>query len=398
MKVLISAYACEPGKGSEPEVGLRIILAAASRHDVWVLTRSNNLEPLRAFLSGHPLRDRITLHGVDDEGVLRRLKKPLRGVGTQLYYRHWQRLAAIEAGKLSEEISFDLVHHATFASYWSPIGVAAVDRPLVVGPVGGGVGPPLSLIPELGIRGFVTDGIRLVVRSVMARLSGSRRDLEKARVILFQNVETFRKVGSLPTGRLLSNATSVDLGELLPATGPRLREILFTGRLIPLKGAVTAVRTLSMIEDDGVRLVLIGDGPERRRIAKLARRLGVEDRVDLLGWQLRDVALARVRLAGVYLHTAVHDEASLSVAEALTQGTPVVSYDHGGPAQVMSGWPAELSTAVTARSRRNTVRRLAAACEAFLASPPPIVNEPLNPIPKFSDALLDAYEEALHDE
>lgn len=398
MNILISAYACEPGKGSEPEVGLRIVLAAASRHDVWVLTRSNNLEPLRDFLSGHPLRDRIRLHGVDDEGVLRRLKKPLRGVGTQLYYRHWQKLAAEEAMALAKEVPFDLVHHATFASYWSPIGVAAVDRPLVVGPVGGGVGPPVSLIPELGITGSLTDGARLVIRGILARVSGSRHDLAKARVILFQNIETLRKVGASSTGRLLSNATSVDLGELPPEAGPRLPEIVFTGRLIPLKGAVTAVRTLSSIDDDRVKLVLVGDGPERRRILRLARRLRVDDRVELLGWQPREAALARVRRAGVYLHTAVHDEASLSVAEALMQGTPVVSYDHGGPAQVMSSWPPELSTAVRAGRRRKTLRRLAAACEAFLASPPPISSEPLMPTPRFSDALLDAYEEARHDE
>ena len=61
MKGLLSAYACEPGKGSEPEVGLRTVVAAAQRHDVWVITRQNNLPSLRAHLAHEPLRDRI--HG-----------------------------------------------------------------------------------------------------------------------------------------------------------------------------------------------------------------------------------------------------------------------------------------------------------------------------------------------
>jgi len=42
MRVLISAYACEPDKGSEPGVGWNWALAAAEKHEVWVLTRSNN--------------------------------------------------------------------------------------------------------------------------------------------------------------------------------------------------------------------------------------------------------------------------------------------------------------------------------------------------------------------
>ena len=39
-RVLISAYACEPQRGSEPGVGWHWAVEAARHHDVWVLTRS----------------------------------------------------------------------------------------------------------------------------------------------------------------------------------------------------------------------------------------------------------------------------------------------------------------------------------------------------------------------
>jgi hypothetical protein len=42
-------------KGSEQEVGLRIMLAAAQRHDVWVLTRENSIPLLEEYLALHPL-------------------------------------------------------------------------------------------------------------------------------------------------------------------------------------------------------------------------------------------------------------------------------------------------------------------------------------------------------
>ena len=42
------------------------------------------------------------------------------------------------------------MHHVTLASYWTRTGVAAVEKPLVVGPVGGGVDPPLRLFPDAG--------------------------------------------------------------------------------------------------------------------------------------------------------------------------------------------------------------------------------------------------------
>ena len=42
MKALISAYACEPGRGSEPGVGWNVVRELSARHELWVLTRANH--------------------------------------------------------------------------------------------------------------------------------------------------------------------------------------------------------------------------------------------------------------------------------------------------------------------------------------------------------------------
>lgn len=42
MRVLISAYACEPNRGSEAEIGWGIVLELAKENQVWVITRANN--------------------------------------------------------------------------------------------------------------------------------------------------------------------------------------------------------------------------------------------------------------------------------------------------------------------------------------------------------------------
>jgi glycosyltransferase involved in cell wall biosynthesis len=394
MKILLSAYACEPGKGSEPEVGLRAMMAAASRHDVWVLTRENNIGPLETFLKDDPLADRITLVGIDAPGLARRLKNGLGTVGTQWYYHVWQDLASQEAHRLDRQVGFDVVHHATFATYWASMGVASLDRALVVGPVGGGVLPPLLLTPELGARGILTDGARLLNRALMSARPGVKAGLGRARVVLVQNSETLKRIGSLPTTRLLSNALSVDVASSGPPPSSRRREIVYAGRLIPPKGAVTAVRALQLVQDRQVRLVIIGDGPDDKRITRRANRLGLGDRVELVGRQPRSEVLARVRAASVLLHSALHDEASLSVAEALSLGTPVVTYDHGGPAQVVKSWPADMWRTVPASSPQRSALRLAAAIDEFLKTPRPIPALPATPTPTFAETLLDAYEYA----
>ena len=42
LKVLVSAYACKSGKGSEPGAGWNYVKQIGRFHDVWVITRSSN--------------------------------------------------------------------------------------------------------------------------------------------------------------------------------------------------------------------------------------------------------------------------------------------------------------------------------------------------------------------
>ena len=49
-KILVSAYACEPYKGSEQAVGWNIVLELAKTDDVHVITRANNKIPIEKFL------------------------------------------------------------------------------------------------------------------------------------------------------------------------------------------------------------------------------------------------------------------------------------------------------------------------------------------------------------
>ena len=65
MKILMSALACEPGKGSELEVGFQAMLAAARQHDVWVLTNKDTLPAVARAIDDRPERERIHLEGID---------------------------------------------------------------------------------------------------------------------------------------------------------------------------------------------------------------------------------------------------------------------------------------------------------------------------------------------
>jgi glycosyltransferase involved in cell wall biosynthesis len=394
MKLLLSAYACAPGKGSEPEVGLRTVLAAAERHDVWVLTTRPMAEATERFLAGHPAAHRIHLEAVDPPHP-----GPASGVRmlarNQWHYDRWQRHAGARGVELDRRVGFDVVHHVTLAAYWMRVGGATVGKPLVWGPIGGAVEPPIRLLSELGARGLVESalrtGMRLAAGSVWVRRAGGH-----ATVALAQNAATAARLRRLLDGRVtvMSHAIAVDIAAV-PTVGSRTKEIVFVGRLVPWKAARLAVRTMLHVRDPGAMLVIYGDGADRDRVLAAARRLGVADRVRLAGMAPRDEVLAAIARAGALLHPALHEEGGIAVAEALSMGAPLVCLDHGGPAELIRQWSRAPSAAIPPSWPEKTARALAEAVDRFLAHPPPIPTAVIRPQDRYTARILDAYDQAL---
>jgi glycosyltransferase involved in cell wall biosynthesis len=393
MKVLMSALACEPGRGSELEVGFRAMLAAARRHEVWVLTNADSIPSVAAAIVGTEEAARIHLEGIEfglDEIAFSRLT----AASFQWYYDRWQRRAGARALELERQIDFDVVHHVTLASYWTRAAAAIVDKPLVWGPVGGGVEIPWRLIRALGWRGLGEDLGRLIVRRALARLGPARISQQRASVILAQNKATARRLKDRDDIAILTNAISIDLDDVRPAR-PRTKDIYLVGRLVPWKAPILAVRAMRDVKDADCVLHICGDGPERRRIERAARRWGVWDRVSFDGWLPREVLLERLATAGALIHPALHEEAGLCVAEALAMGTPVVCLNWGGPPDILVEWPDTTAVAVEPIDAPSTARAMAAAVDDFLTDLPEVRQSPLAPRTSFQEELLEAYDRAV---
>ena len=120
------------------------------------------------------------------------------------------------------------------------------------------------------------------------------------------------------------------------------REIVLTiaGRLVPEKGALDAVRILAGVNRiRPARLIVAGEGPEEQRMVKLAADLGVQSRVESVGWQRSERLAATLRETHVVL---VPSSATPSwaeqfgriVIEAQASGATVAAYRSGSIPEV----------------------------------------------------------------
>lgn len=134
------------------------------------------------------------------------------------------------------------------------------------------------------------------------------------------------RVAHLPEGSVVGIANGVDDVRVVPlarlSEGPVIGAL---GRLHEQKAFDVLVRALPMLPD--VTAVLVGDGPERPALERLATDLGVADRLVITGWTTE----ARRYLAGfdVFVLPSSYESFPLSILEAMLAGLPVVATDVG---------------------------------------------------------------------
>jgi glycosyltransferase involved in cell wall biosynthesis len=261
LKVLISAYACEPGKGSEPEVGWQWALQMARFHDVTVLTRDNNRAAIESGLQqiqGSQPVPNFVYH--DLSSVFLTAKRRLKLI--KLYYVRWQTSTGKVVAKLHAANRFDLLHHVTFAAYRYPTAIWGHGVPCIWGPIGGAESIPAPLLPRPHPASFIAESARNLSNTLQtSRYSMLTQRARNSSLILATTIEmqqTLKRLG-FPS-------------ELMPTIGLKTKELpyqahrqsdgplqlLYVGNVIGLKGIDLALAALKLSETDAT-FTIVGE-------------------------------------------------------------------------------------------------------------------------------------------
>jgi teichuronic acid biosynthesis glycosyltransferase TuaC len=258
-------------------------------------------------------------------------------------------------------------HHALVKGVETPVG-----RPVRC--------PDLRAGAALVLAGLVAEGETEVTDTFHHIERGYEGFVEKLRseiVTAARSAEAIVCVGSrlardcvaelgVDPARTLVIPNTYDVDRFVPITrsrdGSTLR-LVTLGRLSFEKGHDVLLRAFRRVLDDGCEatLTLIGDGPERAALEKLAGELGVEERVAFTGTLLGpDVPVAFAE-ADAFVLPSRDEGFGVALIEAMATGLPVVATRSGGPEDIVSEEdgvlvspcdPDELAEAILAISSR----------------------------------------------
>ncbi|MGC6582156.1 MAG: glycosyltransferase family 4 protein [Akkermansiaceae bacterium] len=342
--IILSAYACEPNRGSEPEVGWRVALEMAKHGRVIAITRANNRKVIEAELAqcSDP-RPEFVYYDLPAWALW--VKKKFSAI--TLYYVLWQVTVPWVFRKLVNDAR--LIHHVTFNGFQLPGVWIGTSAPILLGPLGGGMTTAPDYLPLFG-KAQRTEQLRTLMVRAVSWMPWWRLTMAHADRVLAANEETrglldshaARGVGTLlETGicedQLISDPVPERSGE-----GPL--KVIWLGNLMPRKSPELAIRALQHALEGGadVTLTIAGDGVERERVEALVAETGMEKSCRLIGRVPKENVTALMDDHEAFLFTSVRDTSGNVVLEAMSRALPVITIQHQGVAEICDAEGAEL--------------------------------------------------------
>lgn len=328
LKILLSAYACLPGRGSEPGIGWNTARALSHKHDVWVITRGDNRPAIEAELERRP---NPHLHFVfyDLPGWTR------DKWALQIHYVLWQLGIYRVARRLHKQHQFDLAHHVSYVRWWIPSFVAFLPVPFVWGPVGGVESIPRSFRASMSRRARLEERLRDTMSRLAQHNPLVRAVARRSALVLANNDHTAAIVKRLGARHVrLLGESCIDDEALATVENARPVEapVQFASltRLLHWKGVHLGLEAFARLNDPKAVYYVVGEGPERNRLIVLAHRLGIASQVLFLQDLSRNEWLRILRSCDALVHPCLSNSGSMVSLEAMAAGRPVLCLDIGG--------------------------------------------------------------------
>ncbi|MFT3703310.1 MAG: glycosyltransferase [Agriterribacter sp.] len=337
-KILLSAFACDPTKGSEPGNGWNWAMGLAKKgFDVHCVTR----ETSRVGIETKSLPQNLCFHYVRLPLGMEKLYFASQPT-MYLYYILWQWSAYKKSTILHKREQFDIAHHVTWGSLQMGSFMYKLNIPFIFGPAGGGQIAPTAFKDYFGEFWSAEEKRESVTRIMLRYNPACKKMLEKASAVLVSNKDTLgmaERNGSRHASFTLDAALPDSFfpeKKIIKNPATNNLKLLWVGRFMPRKGILLLLDVMKTLKDHpGITLTVVGDGEMKTAFLDSIKKYALENTVFWKG----KVAFEEVRGYyadhDVFFYTSLRDSCPAQLIEAMAFGMPVVTLDLHGQALIV---------------------------------------------------------------
>lgn len=311
MHILILNFEYPPLGGGGGVATAQLAEELAKRHVVHVVTSAFRDLPKEEVSNG------VHVHRVS---VFGRRDLPISSLASLITFAP---SAFIYGMKLIKKYQFDLIN----AQFVIPSGLPAVllakwfHIPFVLSFIGGDLYDPSKGISphRYGIFRWM---IRKISKHADAKTAISQDT--KTRAIELHGVDP--AISVIPIGLVPSFAQPADL--LTYGIPTDTFVCISIGRLVARKGYETLIEAWRNVPD--AHLIIIGDGPLKRKLEQIVVNASLTERVHLLGFVPEEQKHALLKSSHLYVSAAQHEGFGIVFLEAMDAHLPIVAANDGG--------------------------------------------------------------------
>ncbi len=334
IKVFVSAYACEPGLGSEIGVGWNWVLEMSKYFDLWVLTRKSNRENIETWIKEQKWEHKIHFLYFDLPKALRFWKKGMRGV--RLYYTMWQMFTNRIVKQTMQKNHIEIYHLLTYGNALWKASRYGMKQFFVWGPTGG-----VDTIPSEYSRRYDTKSrlIEMVRRTIVKTLPinyGFYKRCKNADLIFCKSHNMYYAIPQkYRKNAMLFTDVAVEMKDLVSKEkkkdSSKIRYIV-VGKMDAWRAFDVLVEAFSDAykSNKDIELEIVGKGADWNRIKRLIKDKNMENNIHMAGKVTMEQYFALMNDADVVVNSSLKEGAVTVAFDAMSLSKPLICVDTGG--------------------------------------------------------------------
>ena len=357
--MMVSAYACEPGYGTEIGVGWHWALEMSKYFEIWVLTRESNRENIEEWISRNNQGRDIHFVYYDLPKKLRFWKKGLRGVRT--YYCLWQKLTNKIIKRTMEENDIHIYHLLTYGNSLWPASRYGMKQTFIWGPTGGVDTIPKEYSKRYPAKARFVEFVRRTIVRLLKINFGFKKRCRNADLILCKSYGMLNNIPKKYKDKAkLFTDVAVELKDVTSTPDNKYTKYLAVGRLDAWRGFDVLIESFAKAvkTNEDIRLDIVGDGKDRKRLEQLIDENDMEGHIRMCGELPMKEYERQVSKSDVIVNPSLKEGAVTVAFDSLAMDKPLICIDTGGYTRYFD----EKRARVIKLARKNTtVNRLSEA-------------------------------------
>ena len=337
LKILINAYACSPGMGSEPGMAWNWVSNLAKFCELYIITEGEFRDRIEEVVP--TLEQGKNMHFYYNP-VSEEIRKMCWNQGDwrfYKYYKEWQWKTYLLAKDICKLEKIDVLHQLNMIGFREPGYLwklsEETDIPFIWGSVDAKDKFPVAYLDGAGLKTKLF--MRLKNFLIGIQLRHSKRVLlaaHQASVIFSassNSQRSFKKYMNIDSPLLNETGCYVQDHPLIDKSQKETFDVLWVGKLDFRKQLGIALQSVAITGNESIRLHIVGGG-DAEPYKLLANTLGIKDKCIWHGAVSHDEVQSIMQNSDVFFFTSVAEGTPHVVLEAIGNNLPVVCFDTCG--------------------------------------------------------------------